>query len=135
MRISGQGGNRRRQSRFQQNIAVGFVGLCESVKWTIKNADKINAKISRLSGRLMFALKNMRNVFLNSRLDANFIKDIIIRSMSEEEANIDLGYFRRQVADFEQEYRDISCWYKQNQKGESVVRKQAEAVVYLPSIG
>ncbi|MGM9833375.1 MAG: ATP-binding protein [Candidatus Limisoma sp.] len=73
--------------------------------------------------------RSIQNVFLNSRLDANFIKDIIIRSMSEDEANIDLGYFRRQVADFEQEYRDISCWYKLNQKGESVVRKQAETVV------
>ena len=49
--------------------------------------------------------------------------------MSEEEANIDLGYYRRQVADFGQEYKDISCWYKLNQKGESVVRTQAEHVV------
>ena len=73
--------------------------------------------------------RSIQNVFLNSRLDANFIKDIIIRSLSEEEANIDLGYFRRQVSDFEQEYKDISCWYKTNQKGESVVRKQADAVV------
>lgn len=73
--------------------------------------------------------RSIQNVFLNSRLDANFIKDIIIRSMSDEEANIDLGYFRRQVSDFEQEYRDISCWYKTNQKGESVVRKQADTVV------
>lgn len=73
--------------------------------------------------------RSIQNVFLNSRLDANFIKDIIIRSMSEEEACIDLGYFRRQVSDFEQEYKDISCWYKTNQKGESVVRKQADAVV------
>ncbi len=73
--------------------------------------------------------RSIQNVFLNSRLDANFIKDIIIRSMSEEEANIDLGYFRRQVSDFEQEYKDISCWYKFNQKGESIVRKQADAVV------
>lgn len=73
--------------------------------------------------------RSIQNVFLNSRLDANFIKDIIIRSMSDEEANIDLGYFRRQVADFEQEYKDISCWYKQNQKGESMVRKQADNVV------
>ncbi len=73
--------------------------------------------------------RSIQNVFLNSRLDANFIKDIIIRSMSEEEANIDLGYFRRQVSDFEQEYKDISCWYKLNQKGESIVRKQAETVV------
>ena len=73
--------------------------------------------------------RSIQNVFLNSRLDANFIKDIIIRSMSEKEACIDLGYFRRQVSDFEQEYKDISCWYKTNQKGESVVRKQADAVV------
>ena len=73
--------------------------------------------------------RSIQNVFLNSRLDADFIKDIIIRSMSDEEANIDLGYFRRQVADFEQEYKDISCWYKLNQKGESLVRKQADTVV------
>ena len=73
--------------------------------------------------------RSIQNVFLNSRLDANFIKDIIIRSMSEEEANIDLGYFRRQVADFEQEYKDISCWYKLNPKGESTVRKQADNVL------
>ena len=73
--------------------------------------------------------RSIQNVFLNSRLDANFIKDIIIHSMSDEEANIDLGYFRRQVADFEQEYKDISCWFKLNQKGESSVRKQADAVV------
>ena len=73
--------------------------------------------------------RSIQNVFLNSRLDADFIKDIIIRSMSEEEANIDLGYFRRQVADFEQEYKDISCWYKFDAKGACTVRKQADAVV------
>ena len=73
--------------------------------------------------------RSIQNVFLNSRLDANFIKDIIIRSMSNEEAYLDLGYFRRQVADFEQEYKDISCWYRLNQKGESLVRKQADTIV------
>ena len=81
------------------------------------------------SNRYQNIPRSIQNVFLNSRLDANFIKDIIIRSMSEEEANIDLGYYRRQVADFGQEYKDISCWYKLNQKGESVVRIQAENVV------
>lgn len=82
------------------------------------------------SNRYQNIPRSIQNVFLNSRLDANFIKDIIIRSMSEEEANMDLGYFRRQVADFEQEYKDISCWYKLNAKGESVVRMQAENVVH-----
>ena len=81
------------------------------------------------SNRYQNIPRSIQNVFLNSRLDANFIKDIIIRSMNEEEANIDLGYYRRQVADFGQEYKDISCWYKLNQKGESVVRTQAENVV------
>lgn len=81
------------------------------------------------SNRYQNIPRSIQNVFLNSRLDANFIKDIIIRSMSEEEANIDLGYYRRQVADFGQEYKDISCWYKLNHKGESVVRTQAENVV------
>lgn len=81
------------------------------------------------SNRYQNIPRSIQNVFLNSRLDANFIKDIIIRSMSEEEANIDLGYYRRQVADFGQEYKDISCWYKLNQKGESIVRTQAENVV------
>lgn len=81
------------------------------------------------SNRYQNIPRSIQNVFLNSHLDANFIKDIIIRSMSEEEANIDLGYYRRQVADFGQEYKDISCWYKLNQKGESVVRTQAENVV------
>lgn len=97
------------------------------------NSQAVDKKLVRFqlmeTNRYQNIPRSIQNVFLNSRLDANFIKDIIIRSMSEEEANIDLGYFRRQVSDFEQEYRDISCWYKQNQKGESVVRKQAEAVV------
>lgn len=73
--------------------------------------------------------RSIQNVFLNSRVDADFIKDIIIRSMEEEESNINLAYFRGQVADFEQEYKDISCWYKTNAKGESTVRLQADKVI------
>ena len=73
--------------------------------------------------------RSIQNVFLNSRLDADFIKDIIIRSMEEEESNINLAYYRGQVADFEQEYKDISCWYRTNAKGESAVRLQADDVI------
>lgn len=49
--------------------------------------------------------------------------------MEEEESNINLAYFRGQVADFEQEYKDISCWYKTNAKGESIVRLQGDKVI------
>lgn len=73
--------------------------------------------------------RSIQNVFLNSRLDAEFIKDIIIRSMHDEEAFINLAYYRNQVADFEQEYNDISCWYRTDKDGRSTVRIQAENVI------
>ena len=71
---------------------------------------------------------SIQNVFLNSRLDANFIKDIIIRSMSEVEPRIDLSAYYDKIVPFEQEYKDISVWFETNSKGECPVRKHAEAV-------
>lgn len=73
--------------------------------------------------------RSLQNVFLNSRVDADFIKEIIIRSMSDDEVFIDLGYYRRQVAEFAQEYHDISIWFRPNAKGEVLVRTQADRVV------
>lgn len=73
--------------------------------------------------------RSLQNVFLNSRVDADFIKEIIIRSMNEDEMGIDLGYYRRQVAEFEQEYNDISIWFRTNAKGEIPVRKQADDAI------
>jgi len=75
--------------------------------------------------------RSLQNVFLNSRVDADFIKEIIIRSMNDDEVSIDLGYYRRQVAEFEQEYNDISSWFKVNVKGEVVVRRQADGAIKL----
>ena len=48
--------------------AAGIVGLCESVKWTIKNADKINAKISSKTGSLVF-IEPQVNIELNNELE------------------------------------------------------------------
>lgn len=73
--------------------------------------------------------RSIQNVFLNSRLDAGFIKDIIIKSMGDDESKIDIEYFRGQVSDFEQQYRDIACWGKLNAKGQPVVKVQAETAV------
>lgn len=73
--------------------------------------------------------RSIQNVFLNSRLDANFIKDIIIRSMSDDEPGIDLAFYRSQLHGFEQEYRDISCWYRLDAKGNAPVRLLADKVV------
>ncbi len=81
------------------------------------------------SGSYQNIPRSIQNVFLNSRLDAGFIKDIIIKSKGDDESKIDLEYFRGQVSGFEQQYKDISCWYKTNAKGLSPVRVQADAAV------
>lgn len=73
--------------------------------------------------------RSLQNVFLNSRVDADFIKEIIIRSMNEDEMGIDLGYYRRQVAEFGQEYDDISLWFKADAKGKIKVRTQADEAI------
>ena len=69
--------------------------------------------------------RSLQNVFLGAKVDADFIKDIIIRSLGDEESGIDLIYFRGQLAEFEREYKDILQWFDK-EKGEVRVRKLAD---------
>lgn len=73
--------------------------------------------------------RTIQNVFLNSKLDADFIKDTIIRSMSDEDISIDLDFYRSQIKEFEQEYRDVMLWFEKNKNGEIPVRKMAGKVM------
>ena len=73
--------------------------------------------------------RTIQNVFLNSKLDADFIKDTIIRSMSDEDISVDLDFYRSQIKEFEQEYRDVMLWFTKNKNGEVPVRKMAEKVM------
>ena len=73
--------------------------------------------------------RTIQNVFLNTKLDADFIKNTIIRSMSDEDAFIDLNFYREQIKEFEQEYTDVSLWSKKNKNGEVVVRRMADKVM------
>ena len=66
--------------------------------------------------------RSLQNVFLGAKVDADFIKDIIIRSLGDEEPGIDLVYFRSQLAGFEREYSDIEAWFRKNPQGEVTVR-------------
>ena len=75
--------------------------------------------------------RSLQNVFLGAKVDADFIKDIIIRSLGDEEPGIDLVYFRSQLAGFEREYNDISQWFQKNKQGEVTVRRQGEKVIEL----
>lgn len=73
--------------------------------------------------------RSLQNVFLNSRVDADFIKEIIIRSMNDDVPSIDLSYYRRQVADFAMEYENISEWFREDSKGVNHVRLNAQKVI------
>lgn len=73
--------------------------------------------------------RTIQNVFLNTKLDADFIKNTIIRSMSDEDMFIDLNFYREQIKEFEQEYKDVSLWTTRNKNGEVVVRRMADKVI------
>ncbi len=75
--------------------------------------------------------RSIQNVFLNSKLDAEFVKKTIIESMtdSDTEEAIKLSVYRSLVADFEREYDDIHIWYKPEKNGDILVRRQANQVI------
>lgn len=73
-------------------------------------------------------LRSIQNVFLNTKLDADFVKNTIIQSMADEDLPIDLQTYRRLVTDFEREYDEIDCWFRQTRDGNYPVRQQAARI-------
>lgn len=72
--------------------------------------------------------RSIQNVFLNTKLDADFVKNTIINSMNDEDRPIDVQTYRRLVTDFEQEYDEIDCWFRQKSDGTYPVRQLAEKI-------
>ena len=74
--------------------------------------------------------RTIQNVFLNSNLEAKFIKDTIINSLNEDEFIIDIeNYSKNHLRDFETQINNIKIWFKENRKGQINIRKQAEKVI------
>jgi hypothetical protein len=69
--------------------------------------------------------RTIQNVFLNSKLDAEFIKQTIIMSLNEEDIEIDLQSYKHHLEKFEDQLKDIQL-FKENH-----VLKQADNVVKL----
>ena len=67
----------------------------------------------------------IQNVFLNSKLDAEFIKQTIIDSMGEDKLEIDLQTYAHHLQDFETQLNDIRQFRK------TAVVKQAETAAQL----
>lgn len=49
--------------------------------------------------------------------------------MSDEDNSIDLNFYREQIKEFEQEYKDVSLWTKKEKNGEVLVRRMADKVI------
>lgn len=75
--------------------------------------------------------RSIQNVFLNSKLDADFVKNTIIQSMSDNEDSINIANYRHWLVDFEKEFDDIECWYKKDSNGEIPVRTKARKVIEI----
>jgi plasmid maintenance system antidote protein VapI len=72
--------------------------------------------------------RTIQNVFLNSKLDAEFIKQTIIMSLNEEDVRIELDKYALHLKDFDTELADINKWTEINKSGEIPVRKMAENI-------
>ena len=74
--------------------------------------------------------RTIQNVFLNSKLEAEFIKATIIKSINEDELSIDLTtYSKGHLREFELELNDVKKWKKRDKAGVSILEKQARGVV------
>lgn len=73
----------------------------------------------------------IQNVFLNERVDAGFIKDIIINSVTgeDEEIAVDLNFFRAKLTHFNDELKDISLWTEKNRHGIVETRRDADRII------
>lgn len=75
----------------------------------------------------------IQHVFLNYKVESEFIKDTIIKSLNEEEIKIDLSNYVHHLKDFDTQLNDIRKWTDKTKSGDIIVRKLAEQVstIYL----
>ena len=83
------------------------------------------------SSRYQNIPRSIQNVFLNSKLDAEFVKKTIIESMTESETEeaIKLSVYRDQLARFERLYDNIEKWQEKDKNGDLIVLRQAQQVI------
>lgn len=76
--------------------------------------------------------RTITNVFLNTKLDAEFVKETIIKSLNDDDIKIDLStYSQTHLKDFEAHLNDIRKWTDRNKAGGNSLEKQAEKISEL----
>ncbi len=78
--------------------------------------------------------RTITNVFLNTDLSAEFVKETIINSISEEYLKIDLTtYSQTHLKGFESNLNDIKKWTDKDKNGENSVEIQAKTTIDIYS--
>lgn len=73
--------------------------------------------------------RTISNVFLNTKLDAEFVKETIISSLNEEEDYIDLTtYAEKHLLDFETDLEDVNKWMHKEKNGVNKLSTDAIAI-------
>lgn len=75
--------------------------------------------------------RTIQNVFLNSKLDAEFIKQTIIMSIDEENVSIDLNSYMHHLEGFEGELSDVRKWTERDKNGEYKLQNLANQVTEI----
>ncbi len=75
--------------------------------------------------------RTIQNVLLNAELKADFIKQTIIKSLNDDDIEIDLKVYTHELNTFDHQLNDIRKWTDKNKNGEILVRKQAEQIARL----
>lgn len=102
------------------------------------NTDTVQKELARYailqSRQYQNIPRTVQNVFLNSKLEAEFIKQTIIMSLNEEEIKIDLQNYSHHLKNFEEQLHDIHQ-YKQpvTQKLSGQVIKVNQSIRHLES--
>lgn len=73
----------------------------------------------------------IQHVFLNYKVESDFIKDTIIKSLDDEEIPIDLSNYTFHLKDFETQLNDIRLWTVQPARGENRIRKLAGKIIEI----
>lgn len=72
----------------------------------------------------------IQNVFLNERLDADFIKNIILNSVAgESEISVNVDFYREKLANFVDQKNDLKLWSTPNKHGIVEIRQLADKIL------
>ncbi|HAS40850.1 MAG TPA: ATP-binding protein [Microscillaceae bacterium] len=115
------------------NIVNNYQEYRDIIYGNNRGLDQSFRKYSILESKQYHSIpRTIQNVFLNSKLDAEFIKETIIKSLDEDEIKIDLEtYAHSHLRDFETELHDVNVWQRANAQGELIVKKQADQILQL----